>query len=208
MLCVKKDNIILLVMATMAEAKPFVMGMSLKESEQRPFRIFKNDNIILVISNVGKANAAMATVYCCHKFAPSYIFNLGASGASGSSHPLGAIFHINKIFEYDRPELISNIPTIHEPDVLDGFHTATLSTSDRAILEPEERKKVSEYADLMDMEGASVVQACRLFKTKCYLFKFVSDSIEHSDSADIIKNIRLYRTPFSEFFLRSVMLVI
>ncbi|MCP4681524.1 MAG: 5'-methylthioadenosine/S-adenosylhomocysteine nucleosidase [Desulfobacterales bacterium] len=201
----EKNTLILLVMATMAEAKPFVLGMSLKESEQRPFKIFRNDNLILVISNVGKANAAMATAYCCQKFAPSCIFNLGASGASGSSHPLGGIFHITRIFEYDRPELLSNKLTVHEPDVLDGFQTATLSTSDMAILEPEKRRKVSKYADLMDMEGASVVQASRLFNTKCYLFKFVSDSIEHSESDDIIKNIRLYRTPFSEFFLRSVM---
>ena len=192
-------------MATMVEAKPFVLGMSLKKWGQQPFPVFKNENVILVISNIGKANAAMAAAYCCQRFNPSCIVNLGAAGASGFSHPLGEVFHINKIFEYDRPELKSLRPTVHTPEILDGFQTATLSTSDRAIIHPEERKKISERADLMDMEGASIVQACKKFRTKCYLFKFVSDTPEHIQDNDIIKNIRLYRTTFFEFFQGAVL---
>jgi len=192
-------------MATMVEAKPFVLGMSLKKWGQQPFSVFKNEKVILVISDIGKANAAMAAAYCCRRFNPSCIVNLGAAGASGFSHPLGEAFHINKIFEYDRPELKSLRPTVHVPEILDGFQTATLSTSDRAIIHPEERKKISESADLMDMEGASIVQACKKFRTKCYLFKFVSDTPEHIQDNDIIKNIRLYRTTFFEFFQGAVL---
>ena len=200
----EKDPLIALIMATMVEAKPFVLGMDLKELEKKPFPVFRNDNTLLVISDIGKANAAMATTYCCHNFKPSCIFNLGAAGASGFPHPLGDIYHINKILEYDRPKLTSDELTIHKPDVLDGFQTATLSTSDRAIIDPEERKKISVFAELMDMEGASVVQACRIFKIKCYAFKFVSDTPEHTENGDIIKNIKAYRKPFCDFFLRSV----
>jgi len=201
----RKDALIALVMATMVEAKPFVLGMDLKEREKKPFPVFQNNNTLLVISDIGKANAAMATAYCCQKFKPSCIFNLGAAGASGFSHPLGEIYQIDKIFEYDRPKLTSEELTIHKPDVIDGFKTATLSTSDRAIIEAEERKEISVFAHLMDMEGASVVQACRMFDTKCHVFKFVSDTPEHTEDGDIIKNIRSYRTPFCDFFLRSVL---
>jgi nucleoside phosphorylase len=192
-------------MATMVEAKPFVLGMSLTEYGKRPFPIFKNENLLLVISGIGKANAAMASACCCNEFKPSCVFNLGAAGASGFSHPLGDIYHIDKIVEYDRPKLTTNEPTTHKPDVLDPFRTATLSTSDRAIKDPGERQKISLFADLIDMEGASAVQACRIFGIKCYVFKFVSDTPEHTEDGDIIKNIRTYRASLFEFFLNSVL---
>lgn len=201
----EKNPLIAIVMATMVEAKPFVLGMSLTEYAKKPFPIFKKGHILLVISRIGKANAAMASAYCCNEFKPSCVFNLGAAGASGFSHPLGEIYHIDKIVEYDRPKLTTNEPTTHKPDVFDLFSTATLSTSDRAITDPGERQKISGFADLIDMEGASSLQACRIFGTKCYVFKFVSDTPEHTEDGDIIKHIRAYRTSFYEFFLNSVL---
>ena len=197
--------VVALVMATLLEAKPFVEGMVLKKREKTPFNLFGNGNTVLIISGVGKANSAMAAAYCCQNFKPASICNLGAAGATQFSHPLGEIFHVKKIFEYDRPEFGSGKPHIHKPDMLDGFQTAKLATNDRAILDPNERKKISEDADLVDMEGASVVQACKKFQTRCYLFKFVSDTPDHKKDEDIVKNIRQYRTPFYEFFISSVM---
>ena len=201
----EKDPLISIVMATMMEAKPFVLGMSLKKYGKKPFPIFKNGNILLVISGIGKANAAMASAYCCREFNPSCICNLGAAGAVSFFHPLGEIFHITKIFEHDRPKLTSDKPTVYHPDFFDGFQNAILSTSDRAIKEPEERMEISRFADLVDMEGAAIVQACTIFETKCYLFKFVSDTPEHTDDNDIINHIRTYRSSFYEFFLRAIL---
>jgi len=118
-----------MVMATLLEAKPFVLGMSLKQTRNAPFRVFQNDNVLLIISGIGKANAAMATAYCCQKYTPACICNLGAAGAAGVGHSLGEIFHIDEIIEYDRPELKSGKPYIHKPDTIDGFRTAKLATS-------------------------------------------------------------------------------
>ena len=204
----EKDTVTAIVMATMLEAKPFVLGMSLKQIQKKPFPLFQNDNILLIISGIGKANAAMATVYSCYKFNPACVRNLGAAGATDFSHPLGEIFHINKIIEYDRPELTTERPCIHKPDILNGFQTAKLSTSDMAVLDPDERREISINADLIDMEGASVAQACRKFNTKCFIFKFVSDTPDHARNEDIVGNIRLHRTRFYEFFIHSVMPVL
>ena len=77
-----------------------------------------------------------------------------------------------------------------------------------AVLAPDERKKISMNADLIDMEGASVAQACRKFNTKCFIFKFVSDTPDHARSEDIVENIRRHRSFFYEFFIRSVMPVL
>ena len=201
----EKNTVTAVVMATLLEAKPFVPGLSLKQTRKTPFPLFQNDNLLLIVSGIGKANAAMATAYCCQKYTPACICNLGAVGAAGVGHSLGEIFHIDEIIEYNRPELKSGKPRIHKPDTIDGFRTAKLATSDRAILDPDERKKISKNADLIDMEGASVVQACRKFRTKCFMFKFVSDTPEHTRSEDIVENIRWCRSFFYEFFWDSVM---
>jgi adenosylhomocysteine nucleosidase len=191
-------------MATMLEAKPFVQGMSLRQTRKTPFRLFQNERILLIISGIGKANAAMATVYSCLKFEPACICNLGAAGAAHSGYDLGEIYHIQKIVEPDRPDLKTGKPCVYKPDLLPGFKTTILATSDRAVLDPKERKALSIDAALIDMEGASVVQACRIFKKNCYLFKFVSDTPDHTHDQDIVDHIRLYRKKFYDFFEESI----
>ena len=196
---------ICLIMATMLEAKPFVMGMSLKKLEDKPFKIYGRDGLILALSGVGKTNAAVTTAYCCHKFHPRSVCNVGAAGAAGFLYGLGEIFHVYELIEYDRPAMETGLPQKQRPDTLKGFPTARLATQDRAIVSPDQRKEISAHADLVDMEGASIVQACRLLSTKCVLFKFVSDTPNHITGEEIVSNIRQYREPFYEFVLQSVL---
>jgi nucleoside phosphorylase len=203
-----KNPVTAIIMATMLEAKPFVQGLALEQSTTKPFFIFKNDRIRLIIAGIGKTNAAAATAYSSEKFNPVCICNLGAAGATDFSHGLGDIFHITKIFEYDSPEFESKEPGVHQPHILKGFKTATLTTSDKAVLDPEQRQKISTNAGLVDMEGAAVAQVCRRLQKKCIMFKFVSDTPKHTSDEDIVENIRLYRTPFFEFFRSSVIPVL
>ena len=192
-------------MATMLEAKPFVQNMSLEQTRNAPFFQFQNQEILLLVSGIGKANAAMATAYCCLMFKPALIFNLGAAGAAGFGYDLGEIFHIQNIVEPDRPDFKTGNPCVHQPDLMNGFKTAKLATSDCAVLDPEKRKEIARYSDLLDMEGASVVQTCRKFESKCFLFKFVSDTPDHTRDQDIVDHIRHYRHRFYDFFADAVM---
>jgi nucleoside phosphorylase len=201
----EKDHITCLLMATLLEAKPFISGLSLTRLEQKPFSVYRNKNHILTISGIGKANAAMACAYSCLKFAPSCIVNLGAAGATGDGYTLGESLHIKKAIEYDRPQFKSKSPHHHTPEVFEGFSYAKIVTLDRPVTDPAERKKLSKTADLIDMESASVIQASRKFKTPCYVFKFVSDTPEHTRDNDIVENIRKYRNNFFSFFLESVL---
>lgn len=200
-----KDNIICLLMATMLEAKPFIAGLSLTKLEQKPFPVYSNKNYFLIISGIGKTNSAMACTYSCFKFKPSCIMNMGAAGATRTGYVLGEPLNITKAFEYDRPQFNSKAPHSHMPDILKGFTYATIATFDRPVLDPVERRKISKTANLIDMESASIIQACNRFKIKCYVFKFVSDTPEHIRDNDIIENIKVYRNAFFSFFRESVM---
>ena len=201
----EKNPLICLVMATLLEAKPFIGGLSLIRLEHKPFPVYRNKNLILVISGIGKGNSAIACAYSCLEFNPYSIINLGAAGATGYGHTLGELLHITRAFEYDRPQFKSKSPHKHIPDVFEGFSYAKIATIDRPVLDPAERENLSKTADLIDMESASVIQACKKFKTKCYIFKFVSDTPEHTRDNDIVENIKIYRNTFFSFFLESVL---
>ncbi len=199
------DALIGLIFADMLEAEPFIKRLSLRVSEKEPFIMYTNGRLGLVISGIGKANAAMACAYFIAKFHPSCICNLGAAGAADKQYHLGECYHITRVIEPDRPHLKTGLPHEHIPGILDAFSNVTLATQDRPVIDPEERSEIGVHAQLVDMEGASVVQVCRRFRTRCYLFKFVSDTSDHLRGRDIAKNIKQYRNIFFEFFLKSAL---
>lgn len=199
------NPVIGLVMATLLEAVPFIRDLSLREWGSEPFGLYGDGRIVLIVSGIGKANAAMACAHLIQTRRPSLVCNLGAAGAAGRRCALGESYHIDKVIEPDRPGLRSGLPHEQLPDVLDGFAVAALATQDRPLRDPAERESVASIAQLADMEGAAVVQACRRFDVKCFLFKFVSDTQDQRQNAEIVKNIELYRDAHSRFFKDSVL---
>jgi adenosylhomocysteine nucleosidase len=195
---------ICLIAATLLEAEPFIKIFDMKELERKPFSLYEGKDILLGVAGIGKANAAMSTTYCCMKYQPRYVINTGAAGGVDEGYQVGSIFQIEKAIEPDRPHLRSNTPWVQVPDTLDGFHNAVLATQDRPINDAETFRELSAVADLVDMEGASVLQAARRFSTKCLLFKFVSDTPQHAGKSLIIENIREHVGPFCEFTSETV----
>jgi nucleoside phosphorylase len=174
--------------------------------ENGPFSASEKGRIVLVISGIGKANGAMATAYCCQTFHPTLICNLGAAGATDDSFVLGDILHITEAIEYDRPELRSNKPHVFAPHIMEGFSLAKVATQDTPVIDADKRKEIALIAGLVDMEAASIIQACDRFQTRCVIFKFVSDTPDHAHGDDIVTNIKEYRTSFFDFFKEHVML--
>ncbi|HPA15364.1 MAG TPA: hypothetical protein PKV75_08870 [Desulfobacterales bacterium] len=198
----QENSVIGIIMATHLEGDPFVDELSLDRWEDDPFPVYRNEKAVLLISGIGKANAAMGCTYLGMKFHPSRIYNLGAAGAADISFPLGSIYHVRKVIEPDRPDLETGLPHEHTPDTIPGYPTVTLATQDRPIKDPSERRMIFPQAEIMDMEGAAVVQACRLLQIRCLLFKFVSDNPQNHD---IKNNIVRYRDSFRDFFCNKVL---
>lgn len=194
-----------IVMATMLEAEPFVQGLGLERLEGALFPVYLNDSLVLVISGIGKANAAMAALFIVVKYNVEIIYNLGAAGALRAGMSVGDIFQIDRVIESDRPRIAGREMRAYAPDTLDGFKSASLATQDRPAVLADERVSLAEYADLVDMEGAAVLQACRRAGARCHLFKIVSDTVEHSRDEDIVENIRRVRWSLCEFFASEVL---
>ncbi len=193
-----------LVMATGLEAEPLLLALSMTEIESAPFRVYDADGLRLIISGIGKAHAAMAASFMIWKHGAREIVNAGAAGAVVEGYEVGDVLHVDVVTETDRPKIAGRTPRVLKPDVLGGFKTASLATSDVPVLTVPERDAASRHADLVDMEGAAVVQACRLSGARCYLFKVISDTPGHECDSDIVRNIRLVRENFARFLADEV----
>jgi nucleoside phosphorylase len=201
----KKNKTGAIIMATEAEAGPLIRELGLKETESKPLPVFKKRDILLVISGIGKANSAMATAFACVKYKPTWVLNPGAAGATRESANLGDIFQAKKILEPDKPHFRAKNPFIQFPDILEGFPAAVLATQDKGISDKDTFRDLSAIADLVDMEGASILQTCKRFEIPCHIFKFVSDTPVHvGKGAQIMENIKKYSIPFSLFIVESV----
>lgn len=196
-----------IIIATKIEAEPFIQGLCLETLEKKPVHLWGNDTVVLALSDIGKSNAAIATAHLIGKYRPHQIYNIGAAGAVDLNFEIGDILHVDKVYELDRPRLLSDEPTVHKPDTLKGFRMVSLATQDRPVLKEADRIAAGKYADLVDMEGAAVVQACRAFGVNVYLFKTVTDTAGCS-TKDIIINMLSTRNSLFEFFRQRVMPVI
>lgn len=179
-----------IVMATKIEANPFITGLELEQITQKPFPVYSSDEFILIISGIGKVSAALSTGVLIREHGVTKLINAGAAGGLRHGFTTGDILHISEVTDYDRPKLINKEPRRMTPDILPGFRNASLATLDRPVLSPEDRNSVGELADIIDMEGAGFLQACRTFGAEAYIWKLVSDTAEHDKDSDIVSNIK------------------
>lgn len=193
-----------LLFATDIEAESFVNGLSLSSITMKPFYIYNSGNIYLIISGIGKAYAAMAASFLIREYGTDIIFNIGAAGSTTLEIRLGDIFHIDKVVEYDRPPLFKKEIRILKPDIISGFKTGSLATQDKPVIAAGHRLEMSKFADLVDMEGAAVVQACRLFGAKSYLYKYVTDTPEDEET-DIVDNIKIFGPEMLDLFKNKIL---
>lgn len=178
-------------MATMLEAAPFINGLGMTLEKREPFPVYAAGEVSLIISGIGKVNAALAAAHLIQEKNVALLHNPGAAGALREGISAREIFHITEIIDWDRPKLVNREIRKILPDRLDGFHEATLATLDRPVITRGERQRVGEAAHLVDMEGAGFIQACRTYRVRGYLWKIVSDTTEHETDKDIIANIKM-----------------
>ncbi len=194
-----------IIMATRIEAAPFIDSGLFTPVEEKPLPVYRHKSFYLVLSGIGKANAAIAATYLITKFNTEIMYNIGAAGSTTEKYELGEILHIGAVIDYDRPTLVGSKPRFLKPDTLQNYNVVTLATRDVAVVSPEEREKAGLLASLVDMEGAGFVQACRTFKVKNYLFKIVTDTPAHTIDNQIIENIKTTRDMLYSFFLAEFM---
>lgn len=155
---------IYLITALDAEAKPLCDYYRLKRDTSLPYTLYRNDNFLLLVSGIGKANTMMALSALLGWRIPEtgdILVNIGICGAP-SDYTIGEALLIHQIFEGARR---------YYPDILypHTFREASLVCIDSP------QSIVHDYP--IDMESSAVFQAAsRFFKLHQMAFiKVVSD---------------------------------
>lgn len=154
------------------EAKPIIEYYNLKKDvEDRYYQIFKNDNITLIITGVGKVACAIATSHMLSRYPlhdDDIVINIGICGARDDVE-IGTAYLINKIKDsVTGKDYYTDILLEHE------FHENSIETFDKPL------KNVDDLEEpLCDMESSGFYLSSSKYveQHRIFLIKVVSDRV-------------------------------
>ena len=130
----------------------------------------------ILVTGVGKVNAAIAVSTILGQHRPSSIVNLGTAGALRDG--VTGTHVISSVIQHDlNDSAIFDLVGIHfgAPISFDSGEGTVLATGDRFISKPEVRERLAKEAHLVDMEGYAVAKAALAAGLPVTLVKEVSD---------------------------------
>ena len=148
---------------------------------------------VLIISGIGKVNAALCTQILIDKYKPETIINAGVCGAVNKNLKIGGVYNVGKAVQYDFDLSKLNNCAVGK---LEEFKNKFISVKNSAGMQgPRDLKILATgdrfsddtadiillrkilKADLRDMEGAAIAQVCALNKMDLIIIKAVTNHI-------------------------------
>lgn len=197
------------VIALESEAKPVIANMSNVQSAviygRKVYTGEMNDeNTCVIVTDVGKVNAAAGTQLAIERFGAEAVINLGLAGGLNQSMHVGEIYAISHAAEYDFDLCQINgtsAGTLNECEqpwlplhCSEGYACKKLGTGDRFNDSRQDFILLTEQlgADIRDMEGGAVAHVCMRAGVPCFSFKCISDIAgAGSTTEQFISNTRL-----------------
>ncbi len=158
---------------------------------------YKNINLVLVESGIGKVNSARATQILIDNIKVDYIFNIGVAGSINKNVNICDIVIGNKLVQHDfditpfnHPKgYIPNIGTFIDADqylikiaseikTKEKTHIGPIASGDIFITENYMSEKIQKKFNALcvEMEGASIAQVCFLSHIPFLVLRSISDS--------------------------------
>ena len=171
---------IYIAVALTVEAKPLITYFKLKkDNEIKKYQVFKNEEIILMITGSGMLQGAIAVTYVLSNLdigEEDIFVNLGICGAVKTNISIGDIILCNKIINNSSKKNFY-------PDMLfkHKFREGTLETFFHVVDKRIELDKIQ--GEIVDMEGAGICEAASLFfsQHQINVIKIVSDYLSTSE---------------------------
>ncbi len=151
-------------------------------------RLNGTEEAAVVVSGIGKSNAAAATQLALSLFRPRRIVNLGVAGGLKPSMKVGDVYAVESAVEYDFDLAALNgteVGTLNErrsPRIPlevgadNRLPTAVLGTGDRFPEDDADMPLLARLGiTLRDMEGAAIAHVCETAGVPCRSWKCVSD---------------------------------
>lgn len=182
----------LYVIAMMDEAKDIVKDFD--HIEDSIIDIYKKDDILVAITNIGKVNASLSLSHVLTKYDDiKEVINIGFAGAYGNFN-IGDFVLVDEAKYHDFDLTVFNyklgeVPNIKVPLNCDIKYLRNFYDLKRANLytgDSFQTKKISE-SYLADMEGAALSHVAHLYNIPFLSVKVVSDLIEKNNVTDYVE---------------------
>ncbi len=148
----------------------------------------KGEDACVVISGVGKVNAAAATMLALQLTGTETIYNLGLCGGFAEDMQVGAVYRVAEAMQYDVNLAEINhtaVGTLEERDspwIPCGGEGRRLGTGDRFSNRDEDSRLMRTLGiELRDMEGAAIAQVCEKAGVKLVMHKCVTNVFGQGD---------------------------
>lgn len=167
------------------EARPLIKKFKLKkDSTINRVQVFKNEKITLIVTGVGILKSAIALTYILSKVkidSDDIFINMGVCGAKNKEYKVGDIVLCNKIIN-------SESKRAYYPDMIfdHGFKEGSLESFNRVV-----NSDSGVTGDLVDMEGAGLVEASSYFfeTYQVNIIKIVSDYLDGDIDLESVENL-------------------
>lgn len=164
---------VFIVTALKIEAEPLIEHFKLKKDMNiNLFPVYRNPEITLIISGVGKVKSAMAVTYLLSTHQTSLqdvLLNIGFCGTNSRKYSVGTMVAVNKVTDMD-----TNIDYYPDVFIKESIPFAGLCCYSRPVAQDmvQEEKEV-----FCDMESAGIMEASKkfYFAHQVILLKIISD---------------------------------
>lgn len=174
--------------------------------------IYKNDNILLVLTGIGKVNATMWTQYALCNYNIDYVYNYGFAGSMTDKLKCGDFVAPKLVLQHDfdltcdgykigevQGQDVSYIPT--SKDILERVKKQINIKEADYLLSGDKfmTERLDGFGDsLCDMEGYGVARVCHNSCVPFFMLKLVTDSCNKEGQEEYYKSIELYKKKMQE----------
>lgn len=161
---------------------------------------YKEKDIVLLKSGIGKVNAAMATTILLHHFQPDVVINTGSAGGYDPELEVGSVVISDEVrhhdvdctvFGYEMGQ-VPQMPSAYKADETliqlavesvkeigrHKYGVGLVCSGDSFMADPERVEEVRKHFPQMkacEMEAAAVAQVCHQFGTPFVVIRALSD---------------------------------
>jgi adenosylhomocysteine/aminodeoxyfutalosine nucleosidase len=173
---------------------------------------YKDIEIVIATSNVGKVNAAIVTTLLIERFRVDMILFSGVAGAINTSlnigdlmigthfvqhdlditacgHPFGFAPKGAVFIESDKAlrEMVKHVASTQNIPLKEGI----IATGDQFVSNRARKEWIAQsfHADALEMEGASIAAVCAMFEIPFCIIRAISDSAEHDAGSSYQQNM-------------------
>ncbi len=188
---------IALILATLAEAEPFLALLEAEKRLEKPFQTYgfpplnNRPGGLVIISGMGPDAAAEAAEYAVTARGVRILVNPGICGALSDTLIPGTFLWVTTAIDGD--VLLQGATVTAPPLVLHAewphFSPARLATVSKPVFGGPPRITLAAHADIVDMEGYAVARVAARHGVACHLLKGVSDDATDAGRGDLFRHL-------------------